>query len=97
MKGLFPPSSFRLHPFQFRRLRVRLDVNRIGECERRNTLWPDARLFALGLVPERLQHFVRPDGNLVNPHADRVVDRVGDRGRDGIGRASCRERVFRTV
>src|SRR3989304_6345567 len=69
MQGLFPPSSFRLHPFQFRRLWMRLDVNRVGELERRNALRPDARLFALGLVPERLQYFVGRDGDLVHPHA----------------------------
>src|SRR5262245_29323515 len=41
------------------------------------------RTHALVLVLQGLQYFVRRDRDLVDPHTDGVVDRVGDRRHDG--------------
>ena len=62
----------------------RLDRPRgVREREERSALGADARGLALALELEGLEHLVRRDRHLVDAHADRVVDRVGDGGDDG--------------
>ena len=38
------------------------------------------------LLPDRPQHLLRRDRQIINPHAHRILDRVGDRRRHGNDR-----------
>ena len=55
-------------------------VQRFRERNRREMCRAVARRFARGLRVERLQDLLRRDRHLVDAHADRIVNRVRDRG-----------------
>src|SRR6185503_14256167 len=87
--GIWEVSAWRLcqNRLAFYRLAVsafsrRRHENRLGHVAARENGRPVSAFLTLGFRPDGFQHFIGRDRNLVNANPYRVINRVGNRGRN---------------